>query len=323
MPARKPKSSVSPPAPQTAHAMYLAALERLVETVRKDRSILAAILCGSLSYDTVWDKSDIDLVLITADQKNSSESYSLNADGVNVHACLMTRAGFRTAVEGATRNSFFHSFLARGRLLYTHDETVADLFSQLESIGERDTRAQVMNAAGDALRCVYKAHKWFVTRGDLDYTAFWLLEAATPLARIEVLSAKILADREVLLQALARNPAFFAPLYPGLLGNRKDRAAIEKLLHAVDAYLLERAPRMFSLLTTYLEDAGEPRSASELEHHFHRTYGISDVTTLCEYLADQGLIGKASIPLRLTKHSNVAVEELAFFDQQRMPPSEF
>ena len=32
-----------------------------------------------------------------------------------------------------------------------------------------------------------KAHKWFVTRGDLDYTALWILYAATPLARIEVI----------------------------------------------------------------------------------------------------------------------------------------
>ena len=35
--------------------------------VQQDRSILAAILCGSLSHDTVWAKSDIDLVLVTID----------------------------------------------------------------------------------------------------------------------------------------------------------------------------------------------------------------------------------------------------------------
>ena len=34
-----------------------------------DRSILAAILCGSLSHDIVWEKSDIDLTLVTIDDK--------------------------------------------------------------------------------------------------------------------------------------------------------------------------------------------------------------------------------------------------------------
>ncbi len=42
---------------------FTEALEALLEQVKQDRSILAAILCGSLSHDKVWAKSDIDLVL--------------------------------------------------------------------------------------------------------------------------------------------------------------------------------------------------------------------------------------------------------------------
>ena len=63
--------------------------------------------------------------------------------------------------------------------------------------------------ATHALPPIDKAHKWFVTRGDLDYTALWILYAATPLARIEVIGARLLADREVIPQAMKLNPAFF------------------------------------------------------------------------------------------------------------------
>jgi hypothetical protein len=38
------------------------------------------------------------------------------------------------------------------------------------------------------------------------------------------------------------------------------------------------------------------------------------------YLADQGLVGKASTPVRLTKKSNVAVQEMAFFSLE--PPDD-
>src|SRR5579872_1946304 len=106
------------------------ALEALIEQVKGDRSILAAILCGSLSHDKVWDKSDIDLVLVTIDDKRvEAGGRSLYADGMNVHAILMPRAEFRRSVEGSVRNSFVHSFLAKGRLLYTHDETISNLCS--------------------------------------------------------------------------------------------------------------------------------------------------------------------------------------------------
>jgi len=75
---------------------FTEALDGLVAQVKKDRSVLAAILCGSLSHDTVWAKSDIDLALVTIDdRKVEKSSLSLYAGEVNVHAFLMPRAEFR------------------------------------------------------------------------------------------------------------------------------------------------------------------------------------------------------------------------------------
>src|SRR5437870_3209553 len=163
----------------TVQQTFTEALDALIEQVRSDRSILAAILCGSLSHDTVWEKSDIDLALVTIDdRKVEKTSVSLYANGVNIHAFLMPRAEFRKAVEGSVRNSFLHSLLAKGRLLYTHDQTIADLCARLREIGERDTQVQLLRAATSALPMIDKAHKWFVTRGDLDYAALWVLYAA-------------------------------------------------------------------------------------------------------------------------------------------------
>src|ERR1700689_775155 len=81
---------------------FKSALTALIEQVKRDRSILAAILCGSLSHDTVWSKSDIDLLLVTIDDKKvDKEGLCLYADGINVHAILIPRADFRKTAEGA------------------------------------------------------------------------------------------------------------------------------------------------------------------------------------------------------------------------------
>src|SRR5215831_5326957 len=153
----KPAPSPKPAASAAVREKFTAALDTLVEQVKRDRSILAALLCGSLSHDTVWDKSDIDLLLITVDDpKFRNEGISLYADGVNVHVCLMPRAAFRKSAEGAIRNSFLHSFIAKGRVLYTHDETIAALCEQLHIIGERDVQLQLLSAAAGALPPLYK-----------------------------------------------------------------------------------------------------------------------------------------------------------------------
>jgi uncharacterized protein len=293
---------------------FTVALDALVEQIKGDRSVLAVILCGSLSHDTVWAKSDIDLVLVTIDdQKVPQSDVALYADGVNVHALLVPRARFRSIVEGSLHNSFVHALLSKGRLLYTHDRTVADLCERLRKIGDRDTELQLLGAATCALPAIDKAHKWFVTRGDLDYTALWILYAATGLARIEVIGARLLADREVILQAMTLNPAFFKIVYADLLNAKKTQKSVQAALDAIDRYVAERAPALFALVIDHLREAGEARSSSEIEAHFTRNFDVGGVTTACEYLADQGLVGKASTPVRLTKKSHVEVQELAFF----------
>jgi predicted nucleotidyltransferase len=304
----------------TIQKKFTDALDHLVEQVKKDRSILAAILCGSLSHDTVWAKSDIDLALITIDDKNVETAHiGLYAGGVNVHAFLMSRAEFRKTVEGAVRNSFMHSLLAKGRLLYTHDETIASLCARLHEIGERDTQVQLLAAATHALAPIDKAHKWFITRGDLDYTALWILYAATPLARIEVIGARLLADREVIPQAMKLNPAFFRTVYSELLNTKKTRKNVQAALDAIDSYLAQRAATLFGPLLDHLREVGEARSATEIETHFKRNFNVEGMTVACEYLADQGLIGKASVAVQLTKKSNVMLEELAFVHLGEVP----
>jgi hypothetical protein len=300
-------------ATDSPHQAFTAALDALVEQLKRDRSILAALLCGSLSHDTVWAKSDIDLLLVTIDDsKVKPNGIALSADGVNVHACLVPRREFRRVVEGSVQNSFMHALLAKGRLLYTHDETIARLCYGLQELGARDREIQLLRAATGALPALYKAHKWLVTRGDLEYTALWILYTATSLAEIEVIGAGMVADREVIPRAMTLNPTLFDTIYTRLLNTKKTRASVEAALDTIDRYLADRAPSLFAPVVAYLRDAGETRSSAELEDYFKRHFDVDNVTTACEYLADQGTIGKVSVPARLTKKSNVDVQELAF-----------
>jgi hypothetical protein len=299
---------------QAIRQRFSAALDALIDRIKADRSILAAMLCGSLSHDVVWAKSDIDLMFVTVDDKHVKTSdLSLDADGINVHAVLVPRAEFRKMVDGSLQHSFIHSFLSKGRLLYTHDETIAALCQRLHDVGRRDTDLQLFRAASHALAPIDKARKWFVTRRDLDYSALWILYAATPLAQIEVISRRLVPDREVIPQAATLNPALFEVIYTDLLNARKTPGAVGRALDVIDAYLAQRAASLFRPVLDHLREVGEARSSRELEDHFARHMNLSGIATVCEYLADQQMLGKASAAVRLTRTSTVDVQELAFF----------
>lgn len=293
---------------------FAKALETLVASVRADRAILAAVLCGSLAHDTVWARSDIDLVLITVDDKLiASGGMILDADGVNVHAMLLPRAAFKRLADGALSNSFMHSMLSKGRMLYSHDESLPPLLEHMRRIGDRDTQIQMLGAATEALACLYKARKWFLTRGDYDYAALWILAAATPLARMEVMRHGELSDREVLPRALPLNRPLFSVIYTGMLNTPKSREVVEQALETAEHYMQRQAPTFGKPIVSWLEEVGEARACSEIDAHFLRTLGVEHVSGACEYLADQGVIGRASITARLTKKSTADVQELAFY----------
>jgi len=303
----------------TVPQAFAAALDGLVRQIGKDKSVLAAILCGSLSHDTVWARSDIDLVLVTVDdRKITAGDIPLYADGVNVHVLLMPRVEFRRTVEGALHGSWIHSFLAKGRLLYTHDPTIEDLFARLASRGQRDTAILMLGAAVAVLPSLYKSRKWLVTRGDLAYTSLWILMTAVPVARMEVIAAGLLPDREVVPQAQKLKPALFKTIYTDLLARGTDRKTVETALETVERYMKERAATVFAPVLDYLREVGDVRSSRDIEDHFKKQFNVEGVTYACEYLADEGLIGKASTSVLLTKRSSVTVEELAFFHSE--PP---
>lgn len=298
----------------TVQARFEAATARLAEELEADDAVIAAVLCGSLSYDRVWHKSDVDLIIVGVDdpKKVEERGLALVEDDINIHASVMRRDSFRRLVESSRRNSFMHSYVAKGRLLFSKDDTLRRLFDGIESIGEADRRLRLLELASFVLPCLDKAKKWFEVKRDFHYAALYVLHAASGLAGIEVTLAGELTSREVLQQAARHNPAFFRAIYTDMIGNEPSEARIGAVLELIERYLLERHQALFAPVLEHLKEAERVQSVSELEHHFARTQGIEGILSACEWLADQRLIVKAAVPRKVSARSSVQVQELAF-----------
>ncbi len=105
-------------------------------------------------------------------------------------------------------------------------------------------------------------------------------------------------------------------IYGDLLRHGTDRATAEKALTTIEDYLASRAAAVFAPVLKHLREHGDVRSSRDIDDHFKRTYGVEGVTTACEYLADIGMIEKASTDVLLTRRSNVTLQELAFFSTE-------
>ena len=291
---------------------YEAAVASLVEKLQKDRTILAAILFGSLAYDEVWEKSDIDLTLV-GEESVKQASFTLAEDGISIHANLMPRSAFRKSVESGLQGGFGNSLMTRSRLLYSRDESLSLLWENVGPMGERDRQSQLMAAANSAIPTLTKAEKWWKIKRDFRYAALYVLFAAQTLARLEVIVAGQSPGREVIQQALKLNPAFFGQIYTQMLDGPKDEASVGAALAAIDAYLEERIELCFQPLLDYLREAGGPRGARELDEFFARHWQVEALDLACDWLADRGILERFPMPIRLTKDSRATVDEAGYY----------
>ncbi len=295
-------------------ALYNEALESFVGRVKTDRSIIAVLLFGSLSHDQVWRKSDIDIVLISRTDKQPERDFCLVENGVNIHATVMPRNKFKSLVQGALQNSFFHSSFARSTLLYTTDETIREHYANLDTLGTRDRDMQLLKAANGVLSTLAKAEKWHYVKRDVEYSFLWIMYSVDSLAKIETLLHGKPTGREAVQEALRLNPAFFGSVYTDLIHGTKDAGVIQAALDCISGYLDQRLAALFGPVLDYLADAGGVRTTSEMDGYFKKQAQTGSLCGVYEWLADKGVLQKVPSPLRLTDKSSAAVvDEAAYY----------
>ena len=295
-------------------ALFNQALDSLVNKLKQDRYILAAILCGSLSHDQVWEKSDIDLLLIGTEEKKPIRGFCLVENGVNIHATLFPRSKFKAMIEGSLQSSFDHSLFSKSTLLFSWDETIQDYYENVSHVGAHDREMQLLKAGAWAVGTLAKAEKWFHVKNDLSYSFLWIMYCVNNLARIETLLHSEVTAREVIHQALRHNPAFFKAIYTDLIHGEKDEATIREALEQIDRYLEEKIDLLFRPILDFLSEAGGVRSTTELNAYFDKKAQASGLLSMAyEWLADKGVIQKVPSPVRLTEKSRVVMDEAGYY----------
>jgi len=291
---------------------YEKALASLTEKLEQDRIVVAAILFGSLSYDEVWENSDIDMwVVVEDDQK--TRSLTLTEFDINIHAQLVNRSEFKRRIEGDLTGGWLDFTFTKSTLLFTKDDSIKEWYSTIDRVGTHDQTFQLMRAATFAMPSLNKAEKYFHLKEDYAYSFYWLLQVIRNLAVIEVVSQNEAPAREVIHQALKYNPKFFNTIYTDLMNQPKTKKSIQNALDQINHYLEEKAFDLFRPLLDYLTESAEVRSLSEINDYFNKKIRGGGLEEACEWLVKKDIIEKLAGPIRLTEKSRIEFEEPAYY----------
>ncbi|WP_028552744.1 hypothetical protein [Paenibacillus sp. UNC451MF] len=294
--------------------VFREALQTFVDKIKQDDQVIAAILMGSLSYDQVWEKSDIDLKLIVHEQKLNKSYMCFVENDVPINTSIQTRNDFKRWIERSLQSSISHSMLIRSTLLFTKDSSITPYFDQIRTVGERDRQMQLMRLGCHGLGILAKAEKWQYVKQDTTYSALWIMKLVDILAQIEVVLNGEVPMRESVQQAMTFNTDFFDLVYVQMVHNEVNEQMVHTVLQQINTYLSERGDRLFQPILAYLKEEGDVRTVTDIVDKLGVIVQIDNgsITTACDWLVEQELLVKMESETKATPKSRIELSEPAY-----------
>src|SRR5258708_15002141 len=161
-------------------ARFEAALNQLIERIADDRYVLAIVLVGSLSAETIWQRESLGLWIIEADGvsrrlqsdgKDERVFRILVENGINIHAEVIPRARFKQMVEGASRTAFSCNFFAHRQIVYSKDPSIESWFKKANAVATKDQERELLAFSTWTIHAHRHARKRLELKGDLELAA--------------------------------------------------------------------------------------------------------------------------------------------------------
>ncbi len=288
---------------------YEAAADSFVDKVKGDPNIIAVIICGSLAYDQVWERSDIDMAVVVRDQPLNSEAYCITEDNITINASIYTRSSFIRSLEKFRGGSAIHSYFAKGKIIYSTDQSLYEFFEEHKQPGFDDLSLTVFTNACELIYYYEKCLKWLTIKKDPLYSQYYLLKAADVMARMEVCIHGESPTREAIRKAHTLNPNLLLPYYYEAMSHHYSTVELLNAIHGINQYLDQNIPMIQKPVLEFLQDH-QMKTVHMFSKYFHleSAYMIG----ILEYLANKGVIFKVSQTIKLTPKSKMAVEEIAY-----------
>lgn len=288
---------------------YMDATDSFIDKVRNDPNVIAVIVSGSLAYDVVWEKSDIDMTLVVRDQPLKTQSYCIIEDGILINVYLTARSEFKRGLERNIGGSFSQSYYSKGKMVYTTDDSLYEFFEEQKRVGSDDRAISALHIAGTLVHLYDKCQKWLTARKDPLYAQYYLLKAAESIAHMELCLKGEPISRESIQKALQLNPDVMAAFYQDAMSHHMSEDEIRNAIERIDKYLEQQLDILKKPVIEFMSD-GEIKTVTLINKYFH--VGSDGLIGIMDYLAEKGVIEKVSQTIRITPKSKLAVEEIGY-----------
>lgn len=264
-------------------------IERLKAQFMENSKCIAAYLLGSMSHDTIWEWSDIQIAVILDDDYKGKSYYTFCEDGQFVALNVYKLSGFKDFLQSQDTTSFLWKAFSKSTKLFSKDLLLDELFEDAFYIGDVLRQQEMLLGFSGAVYYLNKAEKNLYVKENLDHTIYFLYQIAENIAWIEIFRNREIPEREGIPQGKRLNPELFHKIYDTLYESVVTKESVTRVLEECVKYLESMTEMVYEPVLVYLKQNGT------LEHFQYETrsdgFGIN-----YEWLVRVGIVERYGIP---------------------------
>lgn len=298
-------------------------LDLFLERIEEDDKILAAVLVGSLTEETIWSRESIHLWLIESDGVTKRLRYDGNderifrtfyEEGINLHVELIPRSRFKQMVEGASRTAFSCNYFAKREMIFCREPSIKKWFDQANIHATKDQEKERLAVTTWIIWGTKHLRNRLEFNRDLNQARTDLLWIAHSVAAYEVVNAGEVYEEECIQRGLESNPELLNKIYLENLAKKPTKKFLKECLQGVLDFLDSIVAESLEPILHFLRKQKRTVAFSEICDQFAYSQLYPwHLESACDWLEEHGALEKVSAPFKMTKKSRTSVEEPAYF----------
>lgn len=242
---------------------YQKASEKLINSLKTNRKVLAIFAFGSIVNGDLWEESDIDIFVVYKDQFYSIRDVHSEILDIPVHMKVLNKEKFLELYENNGKKGEIRNMLTSSKLVFSRDEEIEVLFNKAKYSMDKFIEIWNLVYLGKLIKDLGVTKKYLYN--DRLFTSFEvLIRALDSFSKLYLNISGYTVSKDAIKMTMNLNNRFNT-LIENLIQKELKREHIRDVIDYIDDYLDENISVAAKFLLNYLEEKGTYLSSYEIK----------------------------------------------------------
>lgn len=288
---------------------YQDACDIALNKFKKNSQVIAIVVYGSIISGDIWEKSDIDFLVITKEE-NKMDIIHSKIHEVLIHINYMSRDIFIDSYNNMLKGGTFHKAFYMGKLVYCTDKDIEAVHNATRFYSDRDKGMRNIEILCNLLKSIHYAKK-YITTGKHETAFQWCVEVLKNYARIMMNSNGHITDNDILSYAVNMN-SNVENIFVVLNDDKPLIGRLHYIIEATEKFILLNAESISQPVIQYLIQSKKALSSTELKNCDEFRLIDTDLNILMSTLSNMGIIKEKSRKY-ITGKNEYLIDEIVYY----------